>query len=167
MIYFTNIDNERYSIHNFLTEKNCWQNYLILVIINPDEQMLMAKQIHRSHLDDVNWLLTSKEAFLALQEQYKDHPFLKLFVMELTMTGNKSDVVFAHNWNMLSIDHTPKTDSFDEAICKVMNDCLDQILYNFDEETKTYQKKVRLLLVDLISSGVFQMRISPTKILGN
>lgn len=168
MIYFTNIDNERYSIHKFFSEKRCWQSYLILVIINQDEQMLMAKQIHRSHLDDeVNWLLTSKEGFLEVQDQYKEYPFQELFVMEITMTGNKSDVIFAHNWNMLSIEHTTKNDPFDDAMSKVINDCLDQLLYNFANETKTHQKKLQLLLVDFMASGVFQMLPSPTKILGN
>lgn len=167
MIYFSHTDNERYSIHTFLNGKQYWQNYLILVVITIEDQMLMAKQLYRSHLDGINWLLTSKEALIVLMERYKDHALLDLFVMELTMTGNKSDTFTIHNWEMLAIDHEPKTDPFDDVLAKVMNGMLDQMLFNYHNESKTHQKRIDRLCWDLIASGMFQMQSDPRKVMGN
>jgi hypothetical protein len=166
MICFADTDRENYSIHTFLGKKEHWKNYLILVLIRKEDQILMAKQIHRAHLDGVDWLLTSKEEFTSLLEQYKDHSLFDLVVMELTMTGDKSDAYTIHNWQMLAIDHEPKTDPFDDAFAKVMNDMLDQMLFNYNEESKTHQKRIDRLCLDLMASGMFQMLADPSKVIG-
>jgi len=88
--------------------------------------------------------------------------------MELTMTGNKKDIFLeAHNWEMLTINHEPRTDSFDELFAQVINALVDQVLYNYNEESKIRQKKINRLLFGLMASGMFQMISDPSKDIGN
>ena len=166
MIYLAKTDREEYSIHTFLANAKNLKSYLILVIVSEADQKFMVAQLHRSNIDGVNWLLATAEQFKALLEKYQNS-LVNLIVMELTMTGSKSDVFCPHNWTMLSIDHEPKTAPFDDAIAKTMNDIVDQALFNLDNETKSHQKRVIQTLFDLMTSGMFHMQPDPKKVMGN
>jgi len=170
MIYLANTDREEYSIHTFLNKPKNWKSYLILVIASTEDQMLIGKQITRSKLDCVNWLLATVDEIKALMKKHIDRKkmFGELFVMELIMTGNKKDSFIPyHNWEMLSIEHEPKTDPFDEAFTTTINRLLDQALYNYDEESRIIKSKLNKLFWDLITSGRFHLQPDPKKKLGN
>jgi len=165
MIYFATTEHERYHIDAFLSDKKNLATYLILVIVATDEQMLIGKQITRSKLDNANWLLATFDEFKALIEKHGE-PFTNLFVMELTMTDKGEVFFFAHNWGLLAIDHEPKTEPFDGVFAKVINSMVDQVIYNFDNESVSYRKRAAQLLHDLILSGMFQMVADPKKMIG-
>jgi hypothetical protein len=171
MIYLANTDKEEHSIHTFLNEPKNWKSYLILVIASTEDQMLMGKQITHSKLGScVNWLLATVDEFKALMKKHIDKKkmFGELFVMELTMTGNKNDSFIPwHNWEMLSITHKPKTDPFDEVFAEIMNKLLDQALYNYNEESRIIKSKLNKLFLDLIASGMFHMQPDPKKAFGD
>ncbi len=165
MIYVAETNQERNNIHVFLDDKKNLKGYLILVVVNKEDQMLVGKQITRSKLNDVDWLLVTPTELKVLFDMYKE-TLDSLFVMEITMTGEKNDVFFAHNWGMLSIEHNPKTDPFDEMFAQTMNLLLDQTIYNFSKENRSHQKRIIQLLFELMMSGMFQMQPDPKRAIG-
>ena len=171
MIYLAKTENKPNDIRTFLRKKKSWERYLVLVIANTEDQMFIGKQIKRSNLGDyVNWLLATPDELKELMKIYKKRQkeFGEFFLMELTMTGNKGDIFLsAHNWQMLSIEHTPKTDPFDEVFAKVINDMVDQALYNYNNESKIIRAKLDQLFWDLMATGMFQMQPDPKKAMGN
>ena len=170
MIYLSKTEEgkEDYNITAFFGDEKKWKSYLILVMSKPGEEMLIAKQIHRQHLDEANWFITTVEDFVKIfVPGFRKKEFLNLIVMELTMTGNKDDVIMAaHNWDMLVIDHEPKTYPFDEALTNAVNEMVDQVMFNYVNETIPFQKKVDKLLYDLMATGMFKMQADPEKQMG-
>lgn len=140
--------------------------YVILVVIPEEQKILMAKQIHRYNLDHATWIIVTPKECLELCEKYDF--FHKLVVMQITMTGNKSDIFFSpHNWEMLQITHELKEEPFYEQFVEAINRLLDQVLYNFSNETRSYKKRITELLLDFVSSGMLQMQLDHKKVLGN
>lgn len=171
MIYLTKTKEgkEQHNITTFFANEKKWKTYLILVIVLPGDEMLVANQIHRQHLDEVNWLIITVEDYKKIfVPGFREKEFLNLLVMELTMTGDKKDVFLgAHNWEMLNIEHEPRTDPFDEVFAKVINRMIDQSLYNYGWETLPFQKKLNQLFYDFMTSGMFHMQSDPEKAMGN
>ena len=168
MIYINIKDKENCHPSKFFEQNPIFQSslYVILVVIPEEQKMLMAKQISRYHLDDVTWLIVTPKECMELCEKYDF--FYKLVVMQITMTGNKDDVFFSpHNWEMLQITHEPKEDPFDEQFVETINRLIDQVLYNFPNETRSYKKRITELLLDFVSSGMLQMQLDHKKVLGN
>ncbi len=171
MIYLAKTENKPNDIRTFLRKKKSWERYLVLVIASTEDQMLIGKQITRSKLGEyVNWLLATPDELRELMKIYKKRQkeFGELFLMELTMTGNKGDIFLsAHNWQMLGIDHPTRTDPFDEIFAEVVNDIVDQALYNYNKESKIIRAKLDQLFCDLMATGMFQMQPDPKKVMGN
>lgn len=168
MIYINITDKEDCHPSKFFEQPLIFRPsmYVILVVIPEEQKILMAKQIYRYHLDRAAWIIVTPKEGRELCEKYDF--FHELVVMQITMTGNKDDIFFSpHNWEMLQITHIPQEDPFDKGFADVMNLLLDQVLYNLPQETRQYKKRVTELLLDLISSGVFQMQVDHKKVLGN
>jgi hypothetical protein len=168
MIYINLKDKEDYHPSKFFEQPTIFRPsmYVILVVIPEEQKMLMAKQINRYHLSNATWIIVTPKECRDLCEKYDF--FYELVVMQITMTGNKDDIFFSpHNWEMLQITHEPKEDPFDQQFVDVINRLLDQVLYNFPQESRQYKKRITELLLDLISSGVFQMQVDHKKVLGN
>ena len=165
MVYLVGTENESSCIHTFMNKKGNPKTYLILVIANKGDQILLAKQIRRSNLHEANWLIASFDEFKALMNKYQE-VILELIVMELTTT-DKGETFFGHNWELLNIEHEPKTDPFDEVMATVVNALLDQLIYNYPKEKVAFQKRANQLLVDFMESGMFKMISDPTQAMGN
>ncbi|HCB52099.1 TPA: hypothetical protein DEP21_06090 [Patescibacteria group bacterium] len=164
MIYETKTDQERNHIETFLKKENAQSYFILLTVRSEEDKSLIKRQIFRSNLSDVNWLITSPEDFDVVIKNHKN--IGRFVVAELTMTGNKNNVYNPHNWEMLTIDHSPRTDPFDEVFTKTINLILDQVLYNFSEEKRTHKTKIRRLLLDFMESGMFAMQSDPKKRIG-
>jgi len=170
MIYLTKTDEgkEKYNIISFLTDEKKWKSYLILVIVNPGDEMLVSKQIHRQKLDEVNWFITTVEDLTKIVNapgfRYKE--LGKLLVMNIVMTGNDKDCFSIHNLERLTIDHEPRTAPFDEVFAKGINSVLEQAYANYNSESIPVTKKLDKMFYDFMMSGMFMMQPDPKKTMG-
>ena len=171
MVYLAKTDQKEHNILTFLRKKKNWESYLVLVIANTEDQPLIGRQIERSKLSSyTNWLVATVDEFKALMDRYQDRKkqFANLFLMELTMTGNKEDSFLCyHNWELLTIDHEPRTAPFDEVFSKAVNYIVDQALYNYNDESKITKQKLDQLFWDLMATGMFHMQPDPQKAMGD
>jgi hypothetical protein len=170
MIYFIKPEGEfeRYDINFFFAKEKNWKSYLILIIAKPGEEILLARQITRQRLDGLNWLIASYPDFgsLFIQDFRKDD-FWKLIIAEITFTGNKDNTLFGHNWELMMINHRPKNKPFDKSFADCINRVIDQTIFNYDEESAVFRKKLDLMFIDLIKSGMFKMQPDPIKVMGD
>jgi hypothetical protein len=169
MIYLTTTDRKNHDIRFFLNRIDLMvdhNSYLILVIANEDDQATFGRQIERSHLAEVNWLLTTSAEFDALADQY-GKPFLSLFLGEITLTNKKEVKLGLYpSWTLLEIATEHKTSPFDEAMAQVINEIVDQIFYKSDTFDTIRTDRFLSLTSALMNSGMFKMISNPRKYYG-